>query len=310
VGSTPIGTASFYIYLMYKKVCKWCNEEVVVEKQPLFALHVANCKFNPSLERRNRESSLKFKGVEKVERIILKKECPKCGFKFEVRATKSEIRRNKVRNFCSRKCGNTRIVSDETKLKIRNTILSNGNLYTPDNKGRVIHRPKKEYLGREFTCLYCEKIGIDKCYNKNRKYHKECWLKISGGIKMGSSRSKHGWYNGYWCDSSYELAFVIYNLENGIDFERNHIGFEYEFEGVKRLFYPDFIINGVYFEIKNYRSDITNAKLKNFPHKISVLYKEDMIPYLEYAKSKYGKRFTELYQPHKTNPPNEHPSKI
>ena len=24
---------------------------------------------------------------------------------------------------------------------------------------------------------------------------------------------KHGWYKEYWCDSSWELAYVIYNLD-------------------------------------------------------------------------------------------------
>ena len=48
-----------------------------------------------------------------------------------------------------------------------------------------------------------------------------CWLKCSGGIKKGSSRGKCGWYNGYWCDSSYELAWIIYQLEFNINFKRN-----------------------------------------------------------------------------------------
>lgn len=290
---------------MYIRKCKWCNEEISVEKQPLFALHVANCKLNPSLEKRKKESSLRFKGKQKVDRISFTKKCPKCDTTFEVRATESEIKRSKVRNFCSKSCGNSRVVSEDTKLKIRNTLLKNGNLlYTPDNKGRKFHREKtgkRKSLGVDFICLGCGKIGIDERYKRNRKYHAECWLKISGGVRKGSSRGKCGWYNGFWCDSSYELAFIIFNLENGINFKRNYEGFPYQFQGTDRLFYPDFIIDGIYYEIKNFKSELTDSKIKYFPHEIRVLYREDMVSYLEYAKSKYGKNFTNLYDPQQSN---------
>ena len=107
------------------------------------------------------------------------------------------------------------------------------------------------------------KIAYKK-WNKNQQYHKECWLKISGGIKEGSSRGKCGWYKKYWCDSSYELAYLIWNLDNNISLERNKEGFEYIYNGKKHLFYPDFIVNGRYVEIKNYKSDLTDAKLNYF----------------------------------------------
>ena len=40
-----------------------------------------------------------------------------------------------------------------------------------------------------------------------------------------------GWYKGFWCDSSWELAYVIYNLDHGIEFRRNTEKFEYEYCG-------------------------------------------------------------------------------
>jgi hypothetical protein len=112
---------------MYINKCKWCYQDIEVEKQPLFALHVANCKFNPNLDRLRKEASLRFKGKNKSERISLVKICPKCGNEFKIISTESEIRRNKVKNFCSRKCGNSRIISDETKNKIRTSLIEGGN---------------------------------------------------------------------------------------------------------------------------------------------------------------------------------------
>ena len=139
-------------------------------------------------------------------------------------------------------------------------------------------------------------MGVDKNYKKNRKYHSECWKKASGGVRRGSSRGKSGWYKGYWCDSSYELAFLVYNLEKGIYVERNKEGFKYVYKGKERLFYPDFIINGEYIEVKNYRSELTDDKLKYFPYDITIFYKDTITPYLEYVINKYCKNFIDLYE--------------
>src|SRR5713226_6636200 len=38
-----------------------------------------------------------------------------------------------------------------------------------------------------------------------------------GGYERGSGRGKKGRYRGYWCDSTYELVFVIYTLDHEIE---------------------------------------------------------------------------------------------
>jgi hypothetical protein len=270
---------------MYIKECKWCKNIIEVEKQPLFALHVANCKNNPNLEIRKKNYSIKFKGILKVERIKLNKICSNCSKEFEVTATESEIKRNRVKNFCSRSCANVREISEKTKKKISNSLTGT----TQKNRREINNNV-------EFICLKCGEIGIDKNYNKKRMYHKDCWIKISGGIKNGSSRGKSGWYKGFWCDSSYELAYLIYCLDNNIKIERNKKGFKYTFKNKDHLFYPDFIVNGEYVEIKNYRSEMTDSKIESFPYDIEVYYKEEMQKYLSYLIEKYGKNFISLYE--------------
>lgn len=119
-----------------------------------------------------------------------------------------------------------------------------------------------------------------------------------GGYREGSGRGKKGWYKGYWCDSSWELAFVIYNLEHDISFARNNQKFKYEFEGKKLHYIPDFIMeDGTYVEIKNYATEKTNAKHNQFPHKLNVIcgFKEIQV-YLDYVELKYGKDFIRLYE--------------
>ena len=253
----------------------------------------ANCLMNPKLEKRKECLSIKFKGKEISERIVIKKNCPKCDCIFEIKATESEIRRNKVKKYCSIKCGNSRKVSDETKKKISFSLINNGKRYRPNNKNRKYNRKKNITI---FKCVGCSKEGIDNKGNKNRKYHSECWKEFAGGIRQGSSRGKSGWYKGYWCDSSYELAYLIYNIDKKEKIERNKNGFKYIFNNKEHLFYPDFIVNDNYVEIKNYKSDLTNAKLEYFPFKITIYYKEEMDTYIEYAIKNYGKDFINLYE--------------
>lgn len=124
---------------------------------------------------------------------------------------------------------------------------------------------------------------------------------LSGGLRKGSGRGKKGWYRGYWCDSSWELAWVIYNIDNNINFERNLEGFEYTYNGKIRKYYPDFKINETYYEIKGRRNfismDVENQeKVKQFKHNLIVLYEKDIKKYLEYVIGKYGKNYVSMYE--------------
>lgn len=42
-----------------------------------------------------------------------------------------------------------------------------------------------------------------------------------GGYNPGSGRGKKGWYKGFFCDSSWGLAYIIYCLDHNIDIKRN-----------------------------------------------------------------------------------------
>ena len=60
--------------------------------------------------------------------------------------------------------------------------------------------------------------GLIKAGFLGRKHTEETKKKCGkgGGYKPGSGRGKQGWYKGYWCDSSWELAFVMYCLYNNL----------------------------------------------------------------------------------------------
>ena len=117
-----------------------------------------------------------------------------------------------------------------------------------------------------------------------------------GGYNERSGRGHKGRYKGYWCDSSYELAWVIYNLDHGITFTRNTAKFQYQFDGKTCNWIPDFILeDGTYVEIKGFETDQSRAKIRDFPHPIKLLKEVDLAYVFQYVRGKYGADFVRLY---------------
>lgn len=206
--------------------------------------------------------------------------CKKCGLEF----TPSKG----LKNYCSIKCRNSRIFSEESKEKKRKANLSQ----VPWNKGKKWVKNKDTNIIT--ICLCCGKEIPCKRYKK-KKYHLECWLKSSGGYRKGSGIGKKGWYKGYWCDSSYELAWVIYNIEHNISFTRNKKKYEYYWNNKKRIYIPDFILNDEIIEIKGYLDEQSSVKVTLIPN-LKILFKKDLLHVFEYVENKYGKNFTYLYE--------------
>ena len=142
-------------------------------------------------------------------------------------------------------------------------------------------------------CRFCKEEIVTT--NENRKYHNDCWLKNSGGKREGSGRGEKGWYKGIFCDSSWELAFVIYKKDREEKIERNTEWREYTLGGKTRKYLPDFVTREGIIEIKGFKTDEWGQKHKENPDVI-VLYEEEMKPILEYVKSKYGNDFIKLYE--------------
>lgn len=202
--------------------------------------------------------------------------------------------------FCSRRCANTHRHSDASKLKLSNTLKSKVHTVKELNKNLYDNNPN--------LCLVCKSpIEYDKRYNKTCcKQCRDILLSIEAVERCSKNinhttvryRYKYGTYKGIHCDSSWELAFVIYLIDHNIKFHRNTSeSFQYEYKGKRHSFFPDFIIEDVYYEIKNYHSDITDAKITYFPKdkKLIVLYYEDIVDYIKYATDTYGKAYYNMY---------------
>ena len=117
---------------------------------------------------------------------------------------------------------------------------------------------------------------------------------LNGGYRQGSGRGKKGWYKSFFCDSSWELAYVIYCLDHSINISRNTTIRLYEYEGKIRKYIPDFIVDGKLIEIKGYSSPQWKAKLFANPDVI-VLHESDLTDVFDYVTRTYGKDFIRLY---------------
>lgn len=116
---------------------------------------------------------------------------------------------------------------------------------------------------------------------------------MSAWFKNGGEAHR-GYFNNIWCDSSWELALLIYCIDHKIQIVRNSRTFPYKF-GKKICGYkPDFIINGNYVEVKGVKDYRSKRKLQQFPFPIKIIDKKEIKKYLQYAENKYGKDFWKL----------------
>src|ERR1035437_2235346 len=189
--------------------------------------------------------------------------------------------------FCSQSCANTQIHSKETKNKISKSV-QNSEIFKIKNKEAhpctliekecpICHTKFQTYNG-----IFCSK----KCFVYDQQNGHLFSKKVSGGYRRGSCKSHGGYYKGIWCDSTYELVWIIYNLDHNILFERNNIGFPYKTpDGKDHKYYPDFKQNNEYIETKNYLKENDQYKFASFPHKLTILFGKDLKLQFDYVYS-------------------------
>ena len=220
--------------------------------------------------------------------------------------------------FCGKECKNTNSLKNhQTRCKFNPNVKLIGfsssewkayiqsDAYSPWNKGltkysdeRVkrasinISKSSATHTGRAstFEKEVTRRQRISDSMRKNPK---------AGGLRHGSGRGKKGWYKGFFCDSTYELVYVIYNLDNGIKFKRNEKFYEYEYNGSIHKYYPDFILeDGSFVELKGYHTDLVDLKIQSVTDKpIKILYKKDLEYAFDYVKSNYTyNKLQDLYE--------------
>lgn len=145
-------------------------------------------------------------------------------------------------------------------------------------------------------------------FTKGSKHSEESLEKIragssgNGGYRPGSGRGKKGWYKGIQCDSSWELAFVLWCELRDRPVKRATKIFQYRYKGKLREYHPDFrykTADGAwkYLEIKGYISEQWLAKKAAFPKELLVISTRGMQRHiLPEVTAVYGKDFIRLYE--------------
>ena len=180
----------------------------------------------------------------------------------------------------------------------------------------------KQKYGEDFRQIWSEKALQTKLekygnksgntswmYTKNPMFNEETKKKV---LEKSLSSSGKYIYNNIHFDSSWELAYYIYLNDYNIYFEYHPtITFKYlDNLGKERLYYPDFLVNGEYQEIKGeqffnesnepfsiYGNDFWWEKYNCLKeHSVKILRYNDLIPVFEYINSKYGKDYIKKFK--------------
>ena len=143
--------------------------------------------------------------------------------------------------YCSKSCANSRGPrSEDFKSKVQSKLRGK----EPSNKG-------KEMVKREIRyCATCNSEFIVTATSQKKYCSGKCnpeW----GGYREGSGKAKSGYYKGIYCGSTYELVWVIYQIDHNVSFQR--------FEGVlsdnEIKYIPDFLIGNIIYEMKGFESE-------------------------------------------------------
>lgn len=155
-------------------------------------------------------------------------------------------------------------LSESTRQNMK--IAANNYIHTGISK-----TPEQEQLRKS-------KISKNMIGNKNWMYNK----------KHGNGKKGH--YHGIYCDSTWELAFLVYCFDNNISVKRCNLQYKYMFEGEEHIYIPDFITPEGIIEVKGRIDAKAKEKIQQFPEVI--LYdKEKMKPIVKYVSEKYGIEF-------------------
>jgi hypothetical protein len=211
----------------------------------------------------------------------------------------------RVNDFCSSSCSatysnKTRVLSPEAKSNISEAAKQNAWRLQSYTEARKEKQPPYSKIYQK-VCATCG-LNFSSRWKTTLTCSSECRSTRHAlfNHKQNKTFGKCGYFAGLWCASTWELAFVIYSIDQGSMVSRCPDHFEYEYNGKIKRYFPDFTIDGIIYEIKGQMTDDvpikTNAVI-NAGRLINVLTKPNITPMLKYVKTKYGVTdLTTLYQ--------------
>ena len=242
-----------------KHICKFCGKEF--ETAVKLGGHVSRCKENPKYKetinkiQQTRQDNLNINNP--IEEHICK--CQYCGNDYKLNLRHNTFVKGFYNKTCSIECAH-KLSSLNTNLEEKNKKISKsmlGNI--PSNRSKDFSYYKKcKYCGNIFDIRIRNtksEFCSDECMNKSKHIKLSEIAKKSnfGGYYPNSIKNHHhGNYKGIHCDSSWELAYLIYCLEHNIDIKRCTEVRYYTLNKKKCNYFPDFVVNNQIIEIKGY----------------------------------------------------------
>lgn len=281
--------------------CKFCGREF--SKPTSLGAHVSNCKQNPNFAKtRAKTSKTRLNNARQQNPLItIKLKCENCGKIFQQTITQKEFERKTFHKCCSQICAHSfaaKNVSMETRRQVIKKLVQTRRLFGLYKRAK----PKRRF------CEACGKPIIDVQFKHSKYCSVDCRVskrheklshaaKTTGfaGYNEAYKKAKRGWYKGFWCGSSWELAFLLWALDHKLNIKRCDKVLKYEFEGKLRRYYPDFEIDDIIYEIKGYEDKFAKAKQQAFPNVVVLKYAE-MKDKIEYVKNTYGNEFVNLLE--------------
>lgn len=112
---------------------------------------------------------------------------------------------------------------------------------------------------------------------------------VVGVPRFGAGSGHSGWYRGIPCDSSWELAYLVWAIDQGLDIKRSERVFPYtKKNGKPAHYYPDFEVDGLLVEIKGPRDQHWREKKKGVTEPLETINQKKIKFYINYVKETYG----------------------
>lgn len=242
---------------------------------------------------------------------------------------KSKLIKAKIAQTKQEKYGNSKWNNREQAVKTEKQKAIDDPLYFYKKSQKVKNTKQKKYGNPNY--INKEQIALTHAKNHNGIDHNfkdpECkarrkltWLKKYGCEHPSQNRSirlkqqNRYIYNGIHFDTSPEIALYIYCVDNNIDFEyQPNIYFKYSYNGIEHRYFPDFLIQGQFIEIKGSHFFKKDGTMRNpfdksqdglyeakhqcmINNNVKILKENEYIKYIIYVKTKYGKHFLKQFK--------------
>ncbi len=213
--------------------------------------------------------------------------------------------KEKIKKTCLKKYGvEYSFQSENNKTKSKKTFIEKYGVDHPMKNQEIVDKvTKKNKLNREAAAEKAKQT----CLAKYGVEHQMQNIDIQNSIK------KKYIYMGTAFDSSWELAFWIFNIDKGNNIKRCNKSFEYFYNNKKHTYTPDFEINGKLYEIKGLQFfeikdasrrminpyDRSQDGLFEAKHQCAlqnnVIFITDCKEYIDYVNNTYTKDFLNLF---------------